>query len=215
MRLHAGNKISLPVLGVGWRLLPVVANPKIECQVVQDVPVVLRKCRVVEVVGIGIFAGVLLHAVGFAGDKVREGIVREGAGGCGETEDAIVVQRSLLEVLLQAGFTAKIERMLAAGRVENIANAVLVGAGLGPGNRLSQSEPVGVTDLSARWSTGDTEVGAKISERAVIWNRNAAGKLPRVAEPRLVDGARADRPCVANVGVLLRGRIVWSRSNWR
>ena len=38
----------------------------------QNVPVVLRKCRVIEVVGIGIFAGVLLKGVGVAGDEVRE-----------------------------------------------------------------------------------------------------------------------------------------------
>jgi len=68
--LHAGNEVGLPVLRVGGRLLPVVADTQIQGQVMQNVPVILGKGRVVEVVGLGIFAGVLFKGVGVTRNEV-------------------------------------------------------------------------------------------------------------------------------------------------
>ena len=41
--LHAGNEVGLPVLRVGGRLLPIVADTQIQSQAMQNVPVVLCK----------------------------------------------------------------------------------------------------------------------------------------------------------------------------
>ena len=107
---------------VGRRLLPVVANAEIEGEIGKNAPVVLRKDAVAEVVRVGIQTGVLSHACGTAGDEIRQTIGCTGrrVGGVTGTEGkgAVVVQRGKLKVLLKTTFAAKVERVLAASRVE-------------------------------------------------------------------------------------------------
>ena len=208
MGLHAGNEVGFPVLRVGGRLLPIVAETDIDGQVVQNLPVVLGEQGVVEVVGISIFTGVLFKGIGVTGDEVRQRIVGAcGSGRC-EAPYAVVVKRSLLEVFLQAAFTAHIEGMLAACGVEHIASTILVGSSLGTGDGLGQAEPVGVADLSARRESGDAEVRAESGPSIGVRNRNATTKLAGVAQPCLVHSAWADCPGFAHVRILLRRRVV-------
>ena len=153
MRLHAGREVRLHVLRIGGRLLPVVANAEVEGQVGADAPVVLREEAIAVPVRIRIQARVLPHAGRNPGEEVRQAHWWYARSCCrwrGEGEGAVVVERGKLEVLLQACFAAKVQRVPAARRAQHVANAVNVCAGLGPGDGLAKREAFNATDADIR-----------------------------------------------------------------
>ena len=112
MRLRAGREVRLHVLRIGGRLLPIVAEAKIEGQVRADTPVVLCEETIAVPVCIRIQAGVLPHAGWNAREKVRQGVSGARAAGTvggREAKRTVVRERGKLEVFLHACFAAEIQ----------------------------------------------------------------------------------------------------------
>jgi hypothetical protein len=94
-RLHAGFEVRLHALGIGGRLLPVVANTDVNGKVAEEFPVILREDSVAEIVRVCIQASILAHAGWSSSEEVRKSVGGAGRGftiRCREGECTVIVE---------------------------------------------------------------------------------------------------------------------------
>ena len=132
--------------------LDVIPNAEVESEVRQNAPVILEEDAVVEVVRVGIYRNVLPHRVRRAEQEVgncgRRTVRRVGVRR--EAEDAVVVQRRLLSVVLAVGLAAVVQRVMTVSGTHNVADGVEVGAGDGTGDGVAGREPAADCELRTR-----------------------------------------------------------------
>src|SRR5215472_5877105 len=112
--------------------------------------IILGKDGRVPGVGVPGYGRILRERSGQADLEIRKCALSNRAT---ESENAVIVQQGLLDVLVQRKLAAKLEGVTAAVVAEGIARRVEIGAGHRARNRLGQVEEPGHGDLRKGWRT--------------------------------------------------------------
>ena len=205
LRLPSRHERLLAVLRVRRRRLQIVAQAQVDREARMQFHIVLHEhARLPEIVERGL-RRVLVHGHRQSEQVIGEAVplvcLRSGLG-AREAEGAVIIQQRLLDVLRQAQLAAEADGVASAHITDHIADAVHVIAGDRAGDRLAEREVPGDRDLRKIRRSLDVEVASQVVQRDG-GQVGAPAEIARVAQPRLVDQRRLDRPRVLHVRILL------------
>ncbi len=136
-----------------------------------------------------------------------------------ESEDAVVVQRRLLGIVLTVRFAAEVQRVLPLRDADNIADRIHIASRNRTRNCVACCEPAGDPQLrtgAARFARccADRAVrqllgkGRSVLREALTGRRHTAADQASVVQHQLIDRVVVDRPGMRDVGLMLGELVV-------